>query len=264
MHTYRLSISSASENHGKQGADLHLTLTQSLRYLLIVICLSVASIQTAASQTSSIDEQAATLAQAESALHTGEKQLSRIGNLQFSLEEQSGEIYALDQHKATEPIYLELKNPPKNLIANYRFQGDNNLHPLAKDGTSLRVPIPSDIDMVVVVLAWCNRGCALATTTQAPPYTCQQSTSSSTQNTSTTPQGGNANTEKQVASDQTTSTAVTAGEECQETVVFLRELTVPDGKLKGTLLPAFIFSTSGLEISEALLEANPRRVLRMS
>jgi hypothetical protein len=251
MHLYIISRFPICEVGRKRGASLPRT----LRYLLIIVWLSVAAIQNAATQTSDADKQAAALAQAQSALQTAQKQLSSIGNLQFSLKEKSGEIaHALDGSKPTpEPIYLELKNPPDKLIANYRFQGDNNLHPLAKGGVSLKVPIPSNVDMVLVDLTWCGGGCVTPTATQPPPYTCPQSKVGGTLDVSATARGQGVSAEKETKSDQHKSSSVTGGD-CQETVVFLRELIVPDGELQGTLLPAFIFSVTGLEISEALLE----------
>src|SRR5580704_15724167 len=68
MHTYIISRFPTCEIGRKRGANLPLT----LRYLLIIVWLSVAAIQNAASQTSDADKQAAALAQAQFALQTAE------------------------------------------------------------------------------------------------------------------------------------------------------------------------------------------------
>jgi hypothetical protein len=129
----------------------------------------------------------------------------------------------------SEDVYLELKDPPLDLVANYRFPGQADFHPLAQNGISKKIPMPRGTNIVLVKLTWCGGSCVKRKDTDAP-YTCPQQvsdTSSGQQPSSAPDQGG-----------------------CSINVVFVRDSIATTGEL----LPAFIVSPSGLEISEALLE----------
>ena len=119
------------------------------------------------------------------------QQLSAIGNLSFSLTSSTGEnvSYAFDGSKSTAPesLFLQLTNPPQGLIANYRFQGQKSFLPLAKDGKSDKVSIPSNVDMIEVQLTWCNGSCPAQTGTGPAPYTCPPTQSSAATGNAKTP-----------------------------------------------------------------------------
>jgi hypothetical protein len=206
--------------------------------LLVADSVLFAQLTTANANTAGTSSDQATDKQSPAALQdrkmTEARQLSRIGNLNFSITNESGvTIEAFDQSREprAEDVYLELKDPPSDLVANYRFPGEAKFHPLAHNGVSSRILMPQGTSMVLVSLTWCKTGCVKPNEADAP-YTCP---------------------EKAVGSEKSSPDRPMASpnqEGCRTNVVFVRELTATTGEL----LPAFIISANGLEISEALLE----------
>ena len=179
------------------------------------------------------------------------RQLNSIGDLHFFLSKTNGEgtrILGFDQVHPSQTVYLELQKPPQDLVANYRFEGEANFHPLAKDGASDRVEVPAYVNMVVVNLIWCKSSCSTQLPKEPGPHVCPLE--------SQTVPAGDSNT-------QPTNTSLPR---CELNVIFVRELLATSDQLGGDLLPAFIISANGLEISEALLDKskspeNPSYVL---
>lgn len=161
-------------------------------------------------------------------------QLERIGNIKVRLSSATSAEETLLTHGE---VFLTVENPPMNVVANYRFPGEIEWHPLlASNGISKRVPVPKGVKMVLVELIWCG-GCNAAATASKvgtpPPNTCPQPT---------TPSGGSSQGTKNQAGKK-------VAEECKTEVVFFRDLLSPEGNL----LPGFIVDRTGLRISEALL-----------
>lgn len=202
------------------------------------------------SQTTAEEKSTAALAAATAQLAKEQKELNSIGDLQFALTTAKGEVaFAFDGSKesSAQPIFLELKNPPPGLIANYRFQGQADYHPLTK-----QVPIPSNVDIIVVNLTFCGGTCPRQIPTEPPSNPCAQPQKTAAAVSSKAAQHSELQADDD-AKDQHSQRSQSEGG-CQVNVVFVRELTASAPGLSGALLPAFLIYDNGLEISEALLE----------
>jgi hypothetical protein len=177
------------------------------------------------------------------------RQLNSIGGLHFFLtraDDLSERIMAFDGSNSAHTVYLQLDKPSQDLVANYRFEGEANFHPLAKNGVSENVEIPAHVNMIVVNMTWCNSTCAMQLHTEPAGYLC--------------PMEKEAEAADESSAQPQNPTGPSA--RCELNVIFVRDLIGSSGDL----LPAFIISANGLEISETLLEQikspeNPSYVL---
>jgi hypothetical protein len=158
--------------------------------------------------------------------------IAQIGGLKFAINP------ATQQRDTRESkITLQLEDPPTGLVANYRFAGETQFHGLAQGATSgkaaisNKIEIPPDVHLILVRIVWCNGGCPLSKPDD-PPFQCPGQASTASNEPAKTSAG---TTPDQAA--------------CTIDVVFVRELV----STTGDLVPAFIFSSDGLEISDALI-----------
>jgi hypothetical protein len=183
-------------------------------------------------------------------------QLASVRGLQFSLTKPDGNpvVEAFDGSKEQHPQLLRLKlaNWSRRLLVNYRFQGQANFLPLDQEAASKGVPIPANVDLIVVNLVWCDNSCPGQASTAPPPDPCVQSQQTAKINNAIASQLQNgdaigAATDQHRPDDQKDT-------RCQINVVFTRDLVAKSSHLGSALLPAFIITKNGLEISDALLE----------
>jgi hypothetical protein len=209
----------------------------SISFLLLFVTTSLA--QTPSTQTSNDSQEQ--MRQAAQQLERVPRLLKSIGDLQFSFAPQG--VVGLDGGAPV--LTLKLQNPEPDLVARYRFEGEADLHKLAESG----VEIPPDVNMIVVNLVWCNSSCHIQLEKPKGEYLCPSQKPS----------------EATHGSDQQVETR------CELNVVFVRELTQayndPKTNTKSNILiPAFVVSANGLQVSDVLLEnskhaSNPFYVL---
>ena len=210
-----------------------------------------------------------------------QKQLDRIGNLHFVWKGISKTPYlAFDggAPKPAESTVLTLETLPAGLIANYRYQGQPDFLPLALGGEeNISVTLPYDVNLIVVQIVICADACEGAGA-ENPPLTCVEKHPASSRGKGSP--GANCKEFEAAMRELFTSECLERNRvqgsgrpltdaECSAYIVFSRGLVGPQVEIRQDgqgnpetaryLLPAFIITAGGLQISNTLLRRDPNR-----